>query len=395
MDMTGFDWSPLLGRWAVSGRAIEITRSGEEIVALTPGLPEELAPRLVASDPGAPAVIQGGPYHGLTVASAERDGTRHLVLGGTITLQPWDESSPVPPVLSIPAPPTEVDPDTERAYQDLLDQVRVASGAQLSLPAEVSLGPWIQWVTRQQVVLFHGSADGGIEELLPRRTSYEINDEAGRGNRGAVYATHDGCFAMWFAVVDRVRLRGSIRSIVEDFTAADGSPLPVYSFSVDYRELPKQLWRNGWLYLLGRETFEQMPFVPGGPPSPEWCSTEAVRPLARIAVGPTDFPFLHQVGGHDDGDLLRFDDLADVVRNHAVGAWPTERGVVLRVTWAGEVADIAEEYLRLAHKWLPQVRREFRHDADGVTWLHMDASDTSPDMAVMVRNSYQDLIDAT
>lgn len=48
---------------------------------------------------------------------------------------------------------------------------RAADGGQVRPPAGVALGPWIRWLTDQQVVLFHGSPDGDITELLPRRTT--------------------------------------------------------------------------------------------------------------------------------------------------------------------------------------------------------------------------------
>ena len=386
------DWSAFLGRWSHGGRVIEIVRSGDDVLVISSGVPRDLAPRLEPADPTdptAPAVIRGGPYHGLTVTTAKREGQSHLVVGGVVHLPRWDTSSPVPPVAGLPAPAVEVTPDTERAYRQLLDQVRAAHGAQVRSPVGVALGSWIRWLTDQQVVLFHGSPDGAIAQLLPRRTSYELNDEAGRGNLGAVYATDDGWWATWFAVVDRARLRGSIRSNVEDFTTADGFRLPVYWFSVDHRELPNRPWRDGWLYVLGRQTFERLPVVPGGPPSHEWCSREAVRPLARIPVASTDFPFLHQVGGHDDGDLLHFEDLADVVHGHTLETRHTDRGVVFRLSWNDDLAMAADEYLRLAHKWMPEVHREIRHDADGVTWLHLD---TSPGLVAMVQNRYPDTV---
>ncbi|HEX5494209.1 MAG TPA: hypothetical protein VFX70_06520 [Mycobacteriales bacterium] len=388
--MPRVDWSSLLGQWSVSGRMIEITRSGDDVLVTGPGLPPELSLRLEPPDPtgsGAP-VMRGGPYEGLTVTTVDRDGVPHLLVGGVITLPPWDHANPVPPVAWLPAPASDLSPETERAFRDLLAEVRTRGGGPLHPPNTVRLGDWVRWATEHQAVLFHGSSDGGIDELSPRRTSYELNDEAGRGNRGAVYATDDGWWAMWFAVVDRARLRGSIRSTVDDFTAADGTRRPVYSFSVDHRELPRRLWRNGWLYVLGHETFERLPIVPGGPPSHEWCSTEPVTPLARIPVSPADFPFLRQVGGHDDGDLLRFEDLADVVGDHTVAARDTDLGVALRLTWDGDLAAVTEEYLDLARTWMPEVSREFRRDADGVTWLHLAAP---PELAPMLRHRYRDL----
>lgn len=173
-----------------------------------PGVPEALFPRLDApggSDPAGPAVIRGGPYHGVRVTAAEFDGVAHLVLNGSVTLPRWDPANPVSSVVGLPTPAAEVPPETERAYREQLSRVLAADGAPVR--PEVPTGPWVGWLTGQQSVLFHGSPDGDIDRLLPRRTSYELNDEAGRGNRRAVYATDDAWWVMWFAVVDRERLR--------------------------------------------------------------------------------------------------------------------------------------------------------------------------------------------
>ena len=39
---------------------------------------------------------------------------------------------------------------------------------------------------------------------------------------------------------------------------------------------------------------------------PQLASVEAVRPLARVAVVPDDFPFLAQVRGHEDERLEEY-----------------------------------------------------------------------------------------
>jgi hypothetical protein len=83
------------------------------------------------------------------------------------------------------------------------------------------------------------------------------------------------------------------------FTGPDGDRLPVYRFSVDYRIQPPPL-REGRLYILPRDTFHQLPVVPDGPPSPEWCGPETVVPLARLPLRPSDFPFHDGISAHDD-----------------------------------------------------------------------------------------------
>lgn len=354
---------------------------------LAPGVPEEVAPRLEQSGSG--LVLRGGPYDGVGAELVDRGEIAHLVLGGVLALTPWTDAA-TPPVPGIPVPPVRVDPVSERAYRELLDQALRAGGDAFDPPADLPRADWLRWVGEQQVVLFHGSPDGGIAEFVPRRTSYELDDQAGRGNRAAVYATDDPWWSLWFAVVDRDRLRGTIRSTVEDFTRPDGQRLPVYSFSVDRAQLPLRPWRDGWLYMLPWEPFERLPVLPGGPPSHEWCGYSPVVPLARLRVAPADFPFLDWVGAHDDGDLLRLDDLSDVVRTRVVGGRRTADGVSLRLAWDAELAGVLDDYLELGRRWMPEIDRQVRRDAPGEAWLDLTAP---PALAAMLRERYAEHID--
>ncbi len=374
--------SSFLGRWSASGRAIEIARRDDKLLLLAPGAPEEFAPALVADTDGR-FLISGGSYGGLSVHVGERNGAPHLVIGDVITLPAWDESSGTPSVVGVPAPPMQLDLATERRYSELLEEVRAADGG-VVVPHGIALDAWIRWLTDQDVVLFHGSASGEIDELIPRRTSYEVNDEAGRGNLPAVYATHDGWWSLWFAIVERDGLRGTIRSGFEWVDRPDGSRLSVYFFSVDQHELPRAPWHNGWLYILPRETFQRLPIVPGGPPSIEWASTEAVRPLARLAVTPADFPFLEHVCGHDDGELLRHEELSTVVRQHVTAATRGRYGVVLELNWDDELAGVVGEYVELSGRIMPEISGRVDQVARR---LYLD---TSPALAEMILNTYGD-----
>ena len=376
-----------VGRWSLATRLVEVVDRGGELLVLAPGVPEEVAPRLEQSGSG--LVLRGGPYDGVGAELVDRGGIAHLVLGGVLALAPWTDAA-IPPVPGIPVPPVRVDPVRERAYRELLDQAQGVGGDALDPPADLPRADWLRWVGEQQVVLFHGSPDGGITEFVPRRTSYELDDQADRGNRAAVYATDDPWWSLWFAVVDRDRLRGTIRSTVEDFTRPDGQRLPVYSFSVDRGQLALRPWRDGWLYVLPRASFERLPMLPGGPPSHEWCGYSPVVPLARLRVTPADFPFLDRVGAHDDGDLLRLGDLSDVVRTRVVGGRRTADGVSLRLAWDAELAGVLDDYLELGRRWMPEIGREVRRDGAGEVWLDLTAP---PALAAMLRERYAEHVD--
>jgi hypothetical protein len=373
--MTG---SGLVGRWSAAGRLIEIVAEGDGLAVRYPGVPAEFLPGIAARD-GA-YVMVGGPLDGLRLDVAEFDGVPHLVVADTVTLPPWStEPDPERFVEAVVVEHETVGPAVDKVHREFLEQVRAAGGGVVRPPDGVRVADWLRWAGDQDVLLFHGTGNGEIEQFVPRRTSYEVKDEAGRGNRAAVYATHDAWWSMWFAIVDRDRLKGSIRSGVEEFSAADGRRVSAYFFSTDHRMLPTRPWRSGWIYVLPRDGFERLGIVPGGPPSPEWVCPNMVAPLARLSVGPEDFPFLDRVCGHDDGPLLRLDELSGLLRERIEEVRELPAGVTLRLRWDDTVASVFEEYVELGRRYLPQLRRAVRHEDDR-TWLDLTGPGDLPTM---------------
>lgn len=145
-------------------------------------------------------------------------------------------------------------------------------------------------------LLLHGSSDPSIVEFEPRQSS----DVDEFGNRRAVYAASDGIWPIYFAIVDRKRVTSLLNGC---FGVVDGGIREqYYYFSVDEDALPRCPWRNGMIYLLPRDTFEPQPrghYRGLDIEIAQWASPVAVKPLAKIAVTPDDFPFLNQVNGHD------------------------------------------------------------------------------------------------
>ena len=206
-------------------------------------------------------------------------------------------------------------------------------------------------------MIFHGSPTPDIQVFAPVRRSVELMDHRGTGNLAAVYGTTSGLWALWFAVLDRSRLRGSIRNGVMRWTDREGRALDVYFFSVHHEHVGGDIWRPGMLYLLPRDTFSPMPFLAGGPDSSEWASPDEVRPLKRIAVEPDDFPFRDQVGGHDDSEVLEAERLSNAVFDRVRKARRFPGGLELTLAWDDEMADMIDDYLALAEKLTPDVER--------------------------------------
>lgn len=195
--------------------------------------------------------------------------------------------------------------DAAAAFEALFDH-SIASGPNVLIDYDL---PWPRWqfishIVDQRNLIAHGSQDGAITEFEPRQSQ----DAHPFGNRQAVYGASDGLWSMYYAILDRAAhpmLLVNSAARVELDSGALGDPF--YFFSISRPALEARAFRPGMLYLLPRDSFEQMPALNvGGQRArvPQWASLVAVTPLARIAVAPEDFPFLEQIRGHDDAFIL-------------------------------------------------------------------------------------------
>ncbi|MET3849063.1 MULTISPECIES: hypothetical protein [Paenibacillus] len=183
----------------------------------------------------------------------------------------------------------------ERLYSSILGREKP-----IELDYELSAPKWmfLCYLCETKNVVLHGSANPSILEFEPRQS----NDVNEFGNRRAVYAASDGIWPMYFAIVNRERISLLLNSCFgirqENGAATDY----YYYFSVDQDALLHDPWRNGTIYILPRDTFEQQePLQRQGMrlDSTQWASPIAVKPLAKLVVTPDDFPFKQQINGHD------------------------------------------------------------------------------------------------
>jgi hypothetical protein len=184
--------------------------------------------------------------------------------------------------------------------------------------------PWPKWqflchVADHHDIALHGSGNPDIELFEPRQSS-DLNEF---GNQKAVYAASDGLWAMFFAIVDRERVKSVANACVrleEDSGAVHG---PLYVFSVSQSALPDQPWRTGTVYLLPRQTFMTQPPMAFGASKvhiAQLASFVPVQPLAKLTVTPEDFPFLAQIRGHDDQRLQEY-----AIALQTGAPWPEDR----------------------------------------------------------------------
>jgi len=212
------------------------------------------------------------------------------------------------PAYFLPRPPMHLDDATVDAFERLF-AASITRGTVDPIEYRLSAPKWqfLCYIRDQKRVVLHGSGDPSIAELVPRQG----RDTLAFGAREAVYAADDGIWPIFYAVVSRNGGHGSVTSMVNTgvrIVAPDAVRGDYYYFSIDADPTTHSSWRNGWVYLLSGQTFERQSLarLDGFEiESTQLASLTAVLPLAKLAVAPSDFPFLHQVRRHDPVELRR------------------------------------------------------------------------------------------
>ena len=336
---------------------IEVLQDGDTWKLDLAGVPDGFEPGLIRLD-DTRFQVERGPYHGAIFAFDDPDGGSAGPFPFTRIEPPYVE----PPGYGLDPPTYQSDPDRDSAFVDLLGKTE--SGGRIEWDLPYAKHEFVRWTQRLDRFVFHSSTNPDIAEFLPIRDSMELQDHGGRGNLGAVYATHDGYWSMFFAIVDREKLRGSMRNGVQTWEAVDGRTTTTYQFSLEQESLAQRPFTSGAVYLLPRETFRRLPFYPNGPISDEWASEEPVRPVASLQVDPEDFPFLDQIAPHDETEFLSmFDRFLEVIAGAT--SFQEDDGLAVDLTWSPEIEASYQEWSVLSAAYLPVV--EHRLEGGGAT----------------------------
>jgi len=140
----------------------------------------------------------------------------------------------------------------------------------------------------------HGSPMHDLEMLEPIRKSSDDNEF---GNRQQIFCSPDAMWACWFAILDKGKYNltrnGSIR------VGVGKKRVKYYHFELPKKNEADKPFTNGMIYICHAEDF------PDKRPFPilnwlngeveEWGSTKPVKPLAKLPISPSDFPYLNQV----------------------------------------------------------------------------------------------------
>ena len=194
-------------------------------------------------------------------------------------------------------PPPRFDERTEALLEPLADRIEAGDAAGL-VDSPAPLVEFLRWLAERRPLLFHGSAESDLRVLEPIRRS---RDTTAFGDQQAVFATADPVWAIYFAVLRRGRGFGT-RNGSMGLTASSVYPR-WYFFSVNRRP-SSDTFMSGSLYVVPRAPFAPEPAYLGLLDTGQWVSPSAVRPLVRIDVRPTDFPFRDAVVTHRDREPM-------------------------------------------------------------------------------------------
>jgi len=147
--------------------------------------------------------------------------------------------------------------------------------------------------------VLHGTNEREIEEFRTR-----ANFDAHNVRRvDAVFASDDAIWPIYFAVVNRPVAQSYI-----NWCEHPGNRTSRYLFSIGSDPKAPESWTAGTVYILPSDTFAATP------DSRELTSTVPMRPRARLAVEPQDFPFKQQTRGHRKGESVRSVSIRNALR---------------------------------------------------------------------------------
>src|SRR5215213_8170205 len=212
-------------------------------------------------------------------------GTEILVMDGT---------TPFAQYVPLVSPPLYIGQHKQQLFEDLFTQACAHPDTPLTYDCPYPKYEFLSYLAETKPLLIHGSNNPDIPLFEPRLTT----DWAGRP-LSAVYASADGIWPMFFAIVQRKPYPYSLRNGCHRVETGSDWPRKLYYFAVSARVLRDHPWTGGMIYLLSRASFEHIQDS-SGYRTEEWASQTTVQPLGKLAISPEDFPFLSAVQGMED-----------------------------------------------------------------------------------------------
>ena len=202
----------------------------------------------------------------------------------------------------LPRPAFEMTGEKQRAFEEVWRSKSEGGLIDYALP--YPKWQFLTYLCETKELVLHGSQNREIGMVEPR----QANDTRAYSNQRAIYASTDGIWVIYFAILDRRKYpeMSLFNSCLRAQISAGQFSDPLYFFSITYSALVQKPWCEGMIYILPREFFEreaatQMQGVEIV--FPHWISAVPAAAAAKLLVGPEDFPYLAQIHGHNNEKL--------------------------------------------------------------------------------------------
>ena len=206
--------------------------------------------------------------------------------------------------LLLPRPRFDKTPEMAAAFDNLFQSTSMGAFIDYSLP--FPKWQFLSHLCQTKNLVLHGSQNLEIEQIEPR----QANDKRAFSDQFAIYATTDGIWVLYFAILDRKKYPEMtlFNSCLQARISPDQFSEPLYFFSITHSVLLQNPWCTGAVYILPRQPFIQEAAQQAQGTEivfPHWISAQPVQPIAKLLVDAGDFPFLNQIHGHNDEKLVR------------------------------------------------------------------------------------------
>lgn len=190
---------------------------------------------------------------------------------------------------------TPVDTARQKAFDALLDSAGADShSALLAYELPYPKAEFLNYACDWRGFVAYGSPLANLATLEPIRKSSDISEF---GNRQQIFASPDANWAMWFAIMDKVKVKKTRNGCVRQ--GCGPGRVKYYHFELPVANRGNFPFAPGTIYLARATDF------PDKRPFPlldwfdaeieEWGSTQPVTPLMRLPLEPQDFPYLDRV----------------------------------------------------------------------------------------------------
>ncbi len=263
----------------------------------------------------------------------------------------------------LPAPAIDWTPEKLAVFDQFYEKLcRQGPETHFDYPADYPKYEFFCYLVAYRHVLLHGSNNPSIAVFEPRQQT----DYVGRAI-SAVFASPDGIWPIYFAIIDRANYRGSLHNACLWKTDENGQRRKMYYFSINEEMLAGNPWTDGTMYILPGESFEQVRDHEGNPLE-EWVSFTPVTPIGKIWVSPQEFPFLNSVEGHAD----RLQKLIVILLTSFEQKEELEDGYGFRYSWDKERLAQMTKLLGELREAVPPVRGEIIMEPEsGPLWLRL------------------------